>query len=225
MNKKIIYGILGILFLVTLFLFIKTNDKKDSKQSNKTESNTNESTQTSSNSEFSSFPDAPAPSAEDGEADTEKLWPHLSKKVDVEKKREEVKKEWVDFAQKYPKNFYIPNEIKAPLTEAESQDIRKQLDIVSKLDSKFSVFEANSKRLEVGKVPQIPSKPDVTPEEQRVYISYKLRELQSRIELIEYSIDSKAINGDQLTIARRDIETWKKELTKLQDVEKQIPKT
>ena len=92
------------------------------------------------------------------------------------------------------------------------------------MDSKLSVIEINARKSEPGSaVPKAPGKADVTPEEQRIYIGFKTRELESRIQLIEYSIENSGINGDQLTIARKDISDWKKELSQLQDVERRIP--
>ena len=98
------------------------------------------------------------------------------------------------------------------------------MDIVSKMDSKLAVMEVNARRSEPGSaVPKAPGKADITPEEQRVYIGYKMRELESRIQLIEYSIENSGITGDKLTIARKDMSSWKKELAELQAVEKKIP--
>ena len=158
------------------------------------------------------------------EAEAEKLWPHLAKQDTSEKRKEKVKEEWNAFASQYPKNIYIPSELKAPLTEAEVADRRKEMDIVSKMDSKLAVMEVNARRSEPGSaVPKAPGKADITPEEQRVYIGYKMRELESRIQLIEYSIENSGITGDKLTIARKDMSSWKKELAELQAVEKKIP--
>ena len=50
-----------------------------------------------------------------------------------------------------------------------------------------------------------------------------MRELESRIQLIEYSIENSGITGDKLSIARKDMTSWKKELSELQEVEKKIP--
>ena len=226
MNKKTLYIVIGIAVAIALvFLFLPTGTKKKISSATKKD---NSEPVVSTSSEYSSFPEAPAPSAEEAalENEAEKLWPHLAKKVDVEKKREEVKKEWNEFTAKFPKNFYIPQELKVPQTESEKLDARKELDIVSKLDSKLAVDMINSSKSAVsGTNPTIPTKPEVTPEEQRTFISFKQKELQSRIELIEYSIEAKAINGDQLPIARKDILAWKKQLTELDTVQSQIPRT
>lgn len=225
MNKKfLIIGGVALAILALVILFKPSTGKKKTTQSN----NAQESDTVSSSSGFSNFSDAPSPSSENSslEAEAEKLWPHLAKQDNSAKKKEKVREEWSAFASKYPKNFYIPAEMKAPMTEAEMAEKRKEVDIVSKIESKIAVAEVSAKKSEPGSTPpKAPSKPDVTPEEQRIYIGFKTKELESRIQLIEYSIDNSGISGDQLTTARRDIAGWKKELTDLQDVEKKIPNT
>ena len=225
MNKKFLVTC-GIAFaLIALaFLFFPAKDKKKTAQTNNSTDVNDTSTRTSSG--FSNFSDAPNPGNEDSslEAEAEKLWPHLAKQDTSAKKKEKVREEWNAFASKYPKNFYITAELKAPMTEAEAAEKRKEIDIVSKIDSKLAVFEVNARKSEPGSaVPKAPAKADITPEEQRIYIGFKTKELESRIQLIEYSIESSGINGDQLTIARKDISAWKKELTDLQEVERKIP--
>jgi hypothetical protein len=225
MNKKfLIIGGIAFALIALAFLFMPSTGKKKTAQKDSSSDVSNNSTSTSSG--FSNFSDAPNPGNEDSalEAEAEKLWPHLAKQDTSAKRKEKVREEWNAFATKYPKNFYIPAELKAPLTEAEAAEKRKEIDIVAKMDSKLAVMEINSRKSEPGSaVPKAPGKADITPEEQRIYIGFKTKELESRIQLIEYSIESSGINGDQLTIARKDISTWKKELTDLQDVEKKIP--
>ncbi len=225
MNKKfLIIGGIALALIALAFLFLPSAGKKKTANKNTT-SETNE-TVSSTSGGFSNFSDAPAPANEDSalDAEAEKLWPHLAKQDTSAKRKEKVREEWNAFATKYPKNFYIPAELKAPMTEAEAAEKRKEIDIVAKMDSKLAVMEINARKSEPGSaVPKAPGKADVTPEEQRIYIGFKTKELESRIQLIEYSIESSGINGDQLTIARKDISSWKKELTDLQDVEKKIP--
>ncbi len=225
MNKKfLIVGGIALALIALAFLFLPSKDKKKTTQKNSS-SETSDSVSSTSGG-FTNFSDAPSPGNEDSalEAEAEKLWPHLAKQDTSAKRKEKVREEWNAFATKYPKNFYIPAELKAPLTEAEAAEKRKEIDIVAKMDSKLAVMEINARKSEPGSaVPKAPGKADITPEEQRIYIGFKTKELESRIQLIEYSIESSGINGDQLTIARKDISTWKKELTQLQDVEKKIP--
>lgn len=224
MNKKfLIIGGIALTVIALAFLFFPSTGKKKTAHKDSKSDVSENSTGTSG---FSNFSDAPAPANEDSalEAETEKLWPHLAKQDTSAKRKEKVREEWNAFAAKYPKNFYIPAELKAPMTEAEAADKRKEIDIVSKMDSKLAVSEINSRKSEPGSaVPKAPGKSDVTPEEQRIYIGFKTKELESRIQLIEYSIESSGINGDQLTTARKDISAWQKELTGLQEVEKKIP--
>jgi hypothetical protein len=225
MNKKfLVIGGIALALIALAFLFMPSRDKK--KTANKNSSSETNETVSSSSGGFTNFSDAPSPGNEDSalEAEAEKLWPHLAKQDTSAKRKEKVKEEWNAFASKYPKNFYIPAELKAPMTEAEAAEKRREIDIVTKMESKLSVIEINARKSEPGSaVPKAPGKPDVTPEEQRIYIGFKTKELESRIQLIEYSIENSGINGDQLTIARKDISEWKRELTQLQEVERKIP--
>lgn len=227
MNKKfLVIGGVALALFALVFVFSPFSSKKKTSKVNSSSSDMSDSSTTSSG--FSNFSDAPNPANEDSslEAEAEKLWPHLAKEDNSSARREKVKEEWNAFATKYPKNIYIPSELKAPLTEAEIAERRMEMDIVSKMDSKLAVMEVNARRAEPNSaVPKAPSKADITPEEQRIYIGYKTRELESRIQLIEYSIENSGISGDKLTIARKDISSWKKELADLQDVEKKIPNT
>jgi type IV secretory pathway VirB10-like protein len=225
MNKKfLVIGGIALALIALAFLFLPSKDKK--KTANKNTSTETNETVTSTSSGFSNFSDAPAPANENSalEVEAEKLWPHLATQDTSARRKEKVREEWNSFASKYPKNFYIPAELKAPMTETEAAEKRKEIDIVTKMESKLAVVEINSRKAEPGSAaPKAPVKPDVTPEEQRIYIGFKTKELESRIQLIEYSIENSGINGDQLTIARKDISNWKKELTDLQEVEKKIP--
>ncbi|MBP9887007.1 MAG: hypothetical protein KBF93_11970 [Leptospiraceae bacterium] len=228
MNKKfLVIGGITLALVALVLIFSPFSSKKKTSKVNSSSSDMSENSTTSS-SGFSNFSDAPNPANEDSslEAEAEKLWPHIAKEDNSNARREKVKEEWNNFATKYPKNIYIPSELKAPLTEAEIADRRKEMDIVSKMDSRLAVMEVNARRAEPNSaVPKAPGKSDITPEEQRIYIAFKTRELESRIQLIEYSIENSGISGDKLTIARKDMSSWKKELADLQDVEKKIPNT
>lgn len=228
MNKKfLIIGAIALAVIALVFVFSPFSDKKKTSKANANGTDLSDNS-TSSTSGFTNFSDAPSPATEDSalETEAERLWPHLAKQDNSEKRKEKVREEWNAFAAKYPKNIYIPGELKAPLTETEAAERRKEIDIVAKMDSKLAVMEINARKSEPGSAaPKAPGKADITPEEQRIYIGYKTRELESRIQLIEYSIENSGISGDQLSIARKDISNWRKELTDLQDVEKKIPNT
>ncbi|HNM91710.1 MAG TPA: hypothetical protein PKN83_23850, partial [Leptospiraceae bacterium] len=152
MNKKfLIIGGIALAILAIVVLFKPTTGKKKTAQTN----NVSDSDNVSSSSGFSNFSDAPSPSTENPslEAEAEKLWPHLAKQDNSAKKKERVREEWSAFANKYPKNFYIPAEMKAPMTEAEMAEKRKEVDIVSKIESKIAVVEANARKTEAGSTP------------------------------------------------------------------------
>lgn len=226
MNKKfLIVGGFALAIIALAFIFMPLSTKKKSTKGNTDVTDASDNSSTSSTG-FSNFSDAPNPANEDSslEAEAERLWPHLAKQDNSEKRKEKVREEWNAFATKYPQNIYIPAVLKSPLTETEIVERRKEIDIVTNMDSKLAILEINARKSEPGStVPKAPGKADITPEEQRIYISYKMRELESRIQLIEYSIENSGITGDKITIARKDISAWKKELADLQEVVKKIP--
>lgn len=228
MNRKyLLIGGLAILAVLAIIWVIPQTKKKKTGTDTTTDQSTN-TTRPSGGSFFSSvYPDAPNPADEDSalETEAERLWPHLAKKQDFEKQREKAREEWQAFAAKYPKNFYIPADLKAPLTEQEITERRKELDLVAGMDTKFAIMEINARTADPGVNPKTPSKPDVTPEEQRAYFSYKIKELESRIQLIEYSIESSGLDAQKTAIAKKDLTVWKKELAELQEISTQVPKT
>ncbi|MCC6275925.1 MAG: hypothetical protein IT569_08710 [Leptospiraceae bacterium] len=224
-NKNlIVYAAIGlaILLVAILFLFPGGKEKK------KTDVSVRDKVKISTTGvviDDPYFPDAPHPSSEDPklEAEAEKLWPHALKPGPTDKDREKVREEWNKFSAKYPKNIYIPNEYKAPLTEKEAAQARKELDVFTEVDASFASQIASNKYAEPGKEMKVPNEPKVTPEQQATYFSYKIRELESRIQLVEFMMESSDIDQDQSAIAKKDMATWKKELETLRKIAKEVP--
>ncbi|MBI37974.1 MAG: hypothetical protein CMF59_00120 [Leptospiraceae bacterium] len=165
------------------------------------------------------WPDAPAPdiSAEE----IRRLWPDLYL---PRPDREEVARQWKEFADKHPDNLYIPSRFQAPLSEEQEKSRRETLDLVSSVESRLAVNQANARNAEPGEDgPDAPSESPVKPEEQRQYFEYRIKELESRIQLIQYFIENGEPDKQQRDMAAEEIATWKKELEEFQEVMKQIP--
>ncbi|MBE8363816.1 hypothetical protein [Leptospira borgpetersenii] len=173
------------------------------------------------------YPDLPHPFNEDPELEVQakKLWPEAFRPKMTLEEKEEIQREWTDFIARYPKNLYIPAELRPPLTEAEEKELRERLDTFTDVESRNISVRFLEKYSEPGKEPELSSESNVTPKEQLVYINYKIKELESRIQLIEYTIEQKKLDSDQMEIAKQDLMDWKDELSELKQVQSQIPRS
>lgn len=101
---------------------------------------------------------------------------------------------------------------------------RKRLDTFTDIETKNAIIYSLAKYAEPGKAPEEPSsQPNVDPKEQRTYFQYRIEELESRIQLIEYTIQEGRLDPDQAETAYQDLGDWKKELLELKQVQNQIP--
>ncbi|WP_061222876.1 hypothetical protein [Leptospira weilii] len=173
------------------------------------------------------YPDLPHPFNEDPELEIQakKLWPEAFRPKMTPEEKEEIQSEWADFIARYPKNLYIPAELRPPLTEAEEKELRERLDTFTDVESRNVSVRFLEKYSEPGKEPEFSSESSVTPKEQLVYINYKIEELESRIQLIEYTIEQEKLDSDQIEIAKQDLIDLKDELSELKQVQSQIPRS
>jgi len=226
MDKKWLFILGGgvlVLLLVVLFSF-RSEDKK--KQAKSKEDSDFQIAKNTTGYSDSIYPDAPSPFVNsEAEEEAQNLWPAAIKSVKDDAHREKIKEEWRDFVAKYPKNIYVLNEYRQPLTEKEAADRRILLDLVAGVDSFFSREVSRGKYAEGGKDPVVPKEAGVTPDQQKAFFDYKIREIESRIELIQYAREQKALSSDQDRIADKDIAEWKRELEDLQKVAKLVPNT
>ncbi|MBE7410610.1 MAG: hypothetical protein L6Q54_06985 [Leptospiraceae bacterium] len=224
-NKNLlIYIVIGVAVLLVAILFFVPGEK----EKKKTDVSVRDKIKISTKGvviDDPYFPDAPHPSSEDPklEAEAERLWPHALKPGPTDKDREKIREEWNRFSAKYPKNLYIPNEYKPPQTEKEAEQIRKELDVFTEVDASFASQIAANKYAEPGSEMKTPNEPKVTPEQQATYFSYKIRELESRIQLVEFMMESGEIDQAQSNIAKNDLAVWRKELETLRKIAKQVP--
>ncbi|MBL8021573.1 MAG: hypothetical protein JNM27_18020 [Leptospirales bacterium] len=170
------------------------------------------------------YPDAPNPMDDPELAEQIKnLWPDVSKpKPD----RDAVRREWADFVKKYPDNIYIPDEFKSPLSESQAEERRKTLDTVASVETKFANMRAAAKSSQPGQDgPPAPGQPTATPQEQTVYFDYKIQELQSRIQLVEYMLANGEPDAEQKTSAQKELQQWGKDLENYKKLKSSIPGT
>ncbi len=173
--------------------------------------------------EYSNFPEAPQPDRDEKEAS--RLWSYALEPKDP-RIVEKVKKEWEDFARIYPNNIYIPREILGTsLTSEEEKEILETLDSFTAMDAQFASYMAASRYAAPGtEPPPSPlSEKDANPQEMRRYFNYKIRELESRIQLIEYTMEKARLSSVDERTAKSDLEQWKKELAELREIQSKIP--
>ncbi|WCL49931.1 hypothetical protein [Leptospira sp. GIMC2001] len=222
-KRKWLFVIVGtIVLLLVIILLPKTDKDSDQTAQNDSKDSPWSFTSSSGGSDFSNFPEAPRP--EDQEKSmVEKLWPHALEAKDP-KLKEKVRKEWQDFARKYPNNVYIPNEYKGTLNEAEEKQILDNLDSFTAVESKFASMIAASKYAAPGSEPPAsPSEKDANPKEMATYFDYKVKEMESRIELLEYTLENSRLSSVEESIASKDIASYKKELASLREAKSQVP--
>ncbi len=223
-RNKWILGGLGLMALILVTLILFTNGRSsDSARSANSDDDSDRTIRSTAKSLFDDpeFADAPAP--EDDElSQAESLWPlALEKKPD---NREKVKEEWRDFAAKYPKNFYIPRAIRPLRSDSEEKEALQVLDDFTAMDASFAADLSKNKWADAGSLPGAePKKP--APAKQKAYFDYKINELESRIQMVEYWMANNAANANDKVNAEKDIKLWKKELATLEEVRSQVPKS
>jgi len=168
------------------------------------------------------YPDAPNPMDDPELAEQIKnLWPDVTKpKPD----RDAVRREWQDFAKKYPGNIYVPDEYKTPLTDKQAEERRKTLDTVTSVETRVASQRAANKSGRPGQNgPDAPAQPAVSPQEQIVYFDYKVQELQSRIQLVEYMLANGSPDAAQKTAAQQEMKQWQTDLDNYRQLKAAIP--
>ncbi|WP_367897621.1 hypothetical protein AB3N61_11450 [Leptospira sp. WS58.C1] len=214
----------GAFILILCFLFIIWPEKKAPSPSLGEEAS--EAVDRKYGSDTLEFPDAPHPFEEDPdlEGSAKRLWPAAFREKKSEEEREKIREEWIDFAARFPRNIYIPKEFRPPLTSEDEKKARELLDKITSAESKFALSRNASKYDHPGSVPTRPTDPNVTPEEQRAYFSYKISELESRIQLVQYAIQQGRMDTSQIPQANSDLAAWQKELTQLIQASESVPR-
>lgn len=224
MDKKWIILFLGIATLIAIGVLLFPSKKEKQKQTSQA---AKEEMPVFRDKGYSDtiYPDAPSPFTEDAKLEDEAvfLWPTALQSVKDEKHREKVREEWKSFASLYPNNIYLLNEYKAPMTKEQEEKVIAEINTFLEVDSIFARNVATSKYAAVGVEPQTSNTPGVTPQAQKVYFDYKIKELESRIQLIEFAKQNKAFSPEQEAMADKEVASWKKEIEQLKEVAKTVP--
>lgn len=163
------------------------------------------------------------------QADAERLWPHLKNTLPNEANNAKTRAEWRSLAAKHPDNIYIPSELRAPLSMAEQHALRQQLDDTTAMVAKQAAQKYNDRFAQAPTEPPTPLTEQkardagVTPEQQRNFFNYKIKELESRIQLAEFALNSNDLSADKKAAVQKELTVWKKELAELTRVQAQVP--
>lgn len=224
MDKKWIILLFGLAVLVTIGILLYPEKKEKQKSVSKIDKDEMPVFRDKGYSD-TIYPDAPSPFTEDAKLEDEAvfLWPSTLQSVKDEKHKEKVREEWKAFASVHPNNIYLLNEYKPALTKEQEEKIIAEMNTFTEVESFFARNVASSKYAAVGVEPQTSNTPGVTPQAQKVYFDYKIKELESRIQLIEYAKENKGLSLEQESMAEKEIAAWKKEIEKLKEVAKTIP--
>ncbi|GBF48671.1 hypothetical protein LPTSP4_01710 [Leptospira ryugenii] len=223
-NKWIWGGLAVIAVGLFAYLLFDANSEKNGQKFSSKQWEKDSSDSISANSLFDEpeFSDAPRPDDDElGQAET--LWPFaLEKKPN---RKEQVKEEWREFAAKYPNNFYIPREMRPSLTAEQEKENQVLLEDFTAVDASIAAELSRGKWSEPGSNPSAEPSSRPTASKQKAYFDFKIHELESRIQMIEYWMEKQPSLGAEKATAERDLKLWRQELSSLQEVRNSVPKT
>lgn len=151
-----------------------------------------------------------------------RLWPDIDR---PRPDRAAVRREFQEFAARYPENIYIPAQFLPEQSQEQKDESRRTIDVVGSVESRLAAQRAQARGAAPGQEgAEAPLQPTLAPEEQQRYFSFKVRELESRIQLVEYAMEKGRLPEDQQQTAESDLARWKKELEEIRAVQAQIPR-
>lgn len=181
---------------------------------------------------------APLPPPTEAQSEVDRLWPHVRLGPPSAQERSRIRAQWVRFATSYPDNLYVPSEFRPALNEEQRQAARQQLDDTTAMAARMAAQKhadryaqppsvADLAQRQTGAAPseQQARASGVTPAQQRNFFSYRIRELESRIQLVEFYLASDDLAATKKAAATKEVTVWKKELEELTRLRAQIPES
>lgn len=231
MKKQYIIGLVVAVALVLVFYMLSAKSPEEQEKPAQISLSPKAITSAPIGLSTAAVDSTPIAATDEAKAEVEKLWPHLKKEQPNEASREKVKAEWKTFAAKYPNNIYIPAELKPTPTEAEAKIIKQQLDDVTAVVAQNAAMKSSDKgKAQTGAAPATMTEAQarekgITPAQQNNFFSYKIKELESRVQLGEFSLTSSEMSSTQKAAMTKELVVWKKELDELIKVKAKVPKS
>lgn len=170
------------------------------------------------------YQEAPNPdTTSDAFAKSRELWPDIGNPQPDEAQREAVRQQWREFAARFPKNIFIPNEFKK-LSNEEKENTKKTNELAALYAARQAELRALEKYRAPGENPPARNVPPPDVAEQRAWLSYKINETRSLIEVAEYFLEKGNPDREQAELGKRDIARLRKQLQEYEDVLAQVPK-
>ncbi len=161
----------------------------------------------------------PAPTPDD---EALRLWPHLRQGGPTREQQAQVQAQWNRFAQAYPDNLYVPAHLQASLTPEQARAARQRLDNTTAVAAQQAAQTYAQRYATPDQpAPAPPAMPD--PAVQRDFLDYKIRELESRLQLVSFYLANGQPSAAKRAVAHKDIEQWNHELESLRQARAGLP--
>lgn len=163
---------------------------------------------------------APPPTTPDEEA--LRLWPHLRQGGPTREQQALVQAQWNRFAQAYPDNLYVPAYLQASLTPEQARAARQRLDNTTAVAAQQA---AQTYAQRYASPDQPPPRPPAMPDPavQRDFLDYKIHELESRLQLVNFYLANGQPSAAKRAAAHKDIQQWNHELESLRQARASLP--
>ena len=155
--------------------------------------------------------------------ETLRLWPHLRQPAPSREEQAVIQAQWSRFAQQHPDNLYLPSAMQAALTQEQARAARQRLDNTTAVEARQAAQSYALRYVEPGQAP--PSAPAAPADAamQRDYFDYKIRELESRLQLINFYLANGQPSAQKRAAANKDIQQWTRELESLRQGRAMLP--
>lgn len=164
---------------------------------------------------------APAPATPD--EDALRLWPHLRQGAPTREQQAAVQAQWSRFAQAHPDNVYLPAAMQASLTPEQVRAARQRLDNTTAVVARQAAQSHAQKYAEPGQAPPAAPAEPVDVAMQRDFFDYKIRELESRLQLVNFYLANGQPSAEKRAAANKDIQQWTRELESLRQARAMLP--
>lgn len=157
--------------------------------------------------------------------DALRLWPHLRQGEPTREHQTQVQAQWNRFAQAHPDNLYLPAYLQSSLTPEQVRAARQRLDNTTAVATQMAVQSHAARYLQPGQEPPPAPAAPVDPAVQRDFLDYKIRELESRLQLVQFYLTNGKPSADKRAAANKDIKQWTQELESLRQARAAVPNT